>query len=217
MDVNGSLNTVYTFCGTGGACTGEFQPVSGLVQGTDGNLYGTSWTGGTDDDGIVFSDSVGLGPLLRTVTAFGKVGAKVMIIGSNLTGATAVSFNGTPATTFKVVSNTEMTATVPSGAGSGLVSVTTASGAVQSANPFLVTPQITGFSPTSGPSGTQVVITGVSLLQTLNVSIGGTGAAFTIQSDTQITATVPGGTKTGHISVTTQGGTVTSTGTFTVN
>lgn len=49
------------------------------------------------------------------------------ILGTNLTGASAVSFNGTAAT-FKVVSASEITTTVPAGASSGTVTVTTSDG-----------------------------------------------------------------------------------------
>jgi hypothetical protein len=38
----------------------------------------------------------------------------------------------------------------------------------------------------------------------------------TIKSDTQVTATVPTGAKTGHIAITTLGGTAVSSGIFTV-
>jgi uncharacterized protein (TIGR03437 family) len=51
----------------------------------------------------------------------------VTILGTNLTGASAVSFNGTAAT-FKVVSASEITTTVPAGASSGTVTVTTSDG-----------------------------------------------------------------------------------------
>ena len=80
-----------------------------------------------------------------------------------------------------------------------------------------VTPQILSFSPPSGPVGTAVTITGVSLTQTTKVTFGGvTATTFTVISDTQVTATVPTGGKTGKIGITTPGGTATSSGTFTV-
>jgi large repetitive protein len=80
-----------------------------------------------------------------------------------------------------------------------------------------VTPVILSFSPTTGSVGTSVVITGTSLLQTTKVTFGGVGAtAFTVNSDTQVTATVPTGAKTGKIGITTQGGTAQSATNFTV-
>ncbi|HEY6292268.1 MAG TPA: IPT/TIG domain-containing protein [Terriglobia bacterium] len=77
-----------------------------------------------DDDGTVFSLSVGLGPFVETLPTSGAVGSAVKILGNNLTGSTSVTFNGTKAT-FKVVSSTEITTTVPSGATTGKVKVTT--------------------------------------------------------------------------------------------
>lgn len=68
---------------------------------------------------------------MQTVPAMGAVGSTVMILGTDLTGASAVTFNG-KAATFKVVSATEITATVPSGATTGTVQVTTPSGKLES-------------------------------------------------------------------------------------
>jgi hypothetical protein len=143
-------------------------------------------------------------------------GASIGILGQGFTGTTAVSFNGTPAT-FTVSSPTYLTATVPNGATTGSVTVTTPSGKLTSSHKFRVTPVILSFSPTTGSVGTSVVITGTSLLQTTKVTFGGVGAtAFTVNSDTQVTATVPTGAKTGKIGITTQGGTAQSATNFTV-
>lgn len=77
-------------------------------------------------------------------------------------------------------------------------------------------PTITSFTPTSGPEGQSVTVTGTGLTGATNVSFNGLSATFTVDSDTQITATVPGGATTGPVSVTTPGGTATSSGSFTV-
>jgi len=82
---------------------------------------------------------------------------------------------------------------------------------------FKVTPTIKSFAPTSGPVGASVVITGMSLTQTTAVKFGTVASTFTVNSDTQVTATVPTGAVTGKISVTTQGGGATSATSFTVN
>jgi len=76
------------------------------------------------------------------------------------------------------------------------------------------TPTITSFTPTSGGTGTSVIITGTHFTGT-EVKFGGTDAAsFTVDSDTQITATVGSGS-TGKVTVTTPGGTATSSTDFT--
>ncbi|HEV3275536.1 MAG TPA: IPT/TIG domain-containing protein, partial [Terriglobia bacterium] len=59
------------------------------------------------------------------------------ILGTNLTTATSVTFNGTPAT-FNVVSSSLITTTVPAGATSGKVQVVTPVGTLTSNVPFRV-------------------------------------------------------------------------------
>ena len=87
--------------------------------------------------GTVFSLSVGLGPFVETQPTCAKAGAAVKILGTNLTGATGVSFNGAAAT-FKVVSSSEITTTVPTGATTGKVKVTTPHGTLFSNKIFRV-------------------------------------------------------------------------------
>jgi hypothetical protein len=70
--------------------------------------------------------------------ATGPVGTQVMISGTNLNGATAVSFNGTAASSFVVNSATSITAIVAAGTTTGLVRVTTPNGTATSAMPFVV-------------------------------------------------------------------------------
>jgi uncharacterized repeat protein (TIGR03803 family) len=111
--------------------------LAGLVPATNGDLYGTTAFGGAYNDGTVFSLSVGLGPFVETLPTSGKVGAAVKILGTNLTGATSVSFNGTGAV-FEVVSSSEITTTVPTGATTGTVQVVTPNGTLLSNVPFRV-------------------------------------------------------------------------------
>jgi uncharacterized repeat protein (TIGR03803 family) len=115
----GSLTTLYRFPGIP---VGE-SPTAGMIQGTDGNLYGTTTNGGATGDGSVFRLAVGLGPFVKLLPNAGSVGAAVKILGNDLTNATAVSFNGTPAG-FTIVSATEIATTVPAGASTGSVQVT---------------------------------------------------------------------------------------------
>lgn len=186
---SGTLTTVYSFCVQGGyPCTDGFAPGTGLVQATDGNLYGTTESGGANllygtafkitpggtlttlysfraqdgssraelvqatngnlygtaigggaygTYGTVFSLSVGLGPFVETRPASGRVGAAVKILGTNLTGATSVTFNGTLAV-FKVVSSSLIATSVPAGATTGTVQVVTPSGVLSSNVPFRI-------------------------------------------------------------------------------
>jgi hypothetical protein len=77
-------------------------------------------------------------------------------------------------------------------------------------------PQLSSFSPTKGAVGTSVVLTGVNLTGASSVKFNGVNAAFTVNSDTQITTTVPAGATTGPIAVTTPAATATSAGSFNV-
>jgi subtilisin family serine protease len=77
-------------------------------------------------------------------------------------------------------------------------------------------PTISGFSPASGVAGSSVTITGTDFTGASAVKFIGQSAGFTVNSSTQITASVPNCSSTGTISVTTAGGTATSAGTFTV-
>ncbi|MGB0037417.1 MAG: IPT/TIG domain-containing protein, partial [Terriglobales bacterium] len=91
--------------------------------------YGTTFSGGTSKAcrygcGTVYSLSVGLGPFVEMVPTSGNVGAAVRILGTNLKGATSVTFNGTPAT-FQVISKSGIETSVPPGATAGPVRVTT--------------------------------------------------------------------------------------------
>jgi hypothetical protein len=95
--------------------------------------------GGTADYGTLYRLSLGLQPFVKTITGFGKAGGVVGILGNGLTGTTSVTFNGIPAT-FSVVSNTAIKATVPAGATSGPIQVTTPRGTLNSNVSFQVLP-----------------------------------------------------------------------------
>jgi uncharacterized protein (TIGR03437 family) len=74
---------------------------------------------------------------VKTNPTSGKVGRAVNILGTNLTGATSVTFNGTAAT-FTVKSKSEITTAVPTGATTGTVQVVTPGGTLSSNVQFTV-------------------------------------------------------------------------------
>ncbi len=130
----GTLTTVYSFPSFDGV---DGANPFGLMQHTNGKFYGTTNQGGTSDNcsffgsvgcGTVFSLDLGLGPFVKFVVPNGKVGSVIQILGTGLTGTSAVSFNGVPASSFKVVRDTFIKATVPPGATTGAVTVTTPTG-----------------------------------------------------------------------------------------
>jgi uncharacterized repeat protein (TIGR03803 family) len=119
--------------------SGEGYPEGGLLQDTNGTFYGTTGSSPhtTTCSGTIFSLSTGLGPFVTPKQVSGPVGGKVTILGTNLTGATAVSFNGTPATF--TTTGSAIDATVPAKATSGTIIVTLPSGTLSSNIPFTVT------------------------------------------------------------------------------
>ena len=183
--------------------------VTGAAQGTTTITY-------TNTLGCQATYTITVVPA-PTITSFtptsGGIGSIITVTGTNFTGATAVTINGTAATNITVNSATELIATVPSGTTTGNIVVTAPGGTATSSSSFTVipAPTITSFSPTSGGIGSTVTITGTNLTAATSVSFNGTAATnFTVNSATQITATISSGATTGTITVTTAGGTVTS-------
>jgi uncharacterized repeat protein (TIGR03803 family) len=134
----GTLTTLHSFDQSDG-----IVPLGGLLQATNGTLYGTTDQGGDitcslkTGCGTVFSIDMGLSPFVSFVLGAGKVGQTGQILGQGFTGSTAVYFNGIPAS-FTVRSDTYLTAPVPPGAITGYVTVTTPSGTLKSNMPFFV-------------------------------------------------------------------------------
>ena len=135
---SGSLTTLYSFCPAQTECgTDGPAPIAGLIQDTNGDLYGTTSALGTELDGTIFKLSVGLNAFVKTLPASGRVGEPVQILGNNLTSASSVTFNGIAAA-FTIGSSSEISATVPAGATTGKVEVITPGGTLSSNLPFRV-------------------------------------------------------------------------------
>lgn len=124
----------------------------------------------------------------------------VTITGANFLGTTSVTFGGTAATFFSVVSATTLTVYTPAhAAGTVDVRITNAAGTSVDAGAaddftYIGTgPVVSSISPTSGPTtgGTTVTIIGSGFTGTTSVTFGGTAATFTVNSSTSITATSP--------------------------
>lgn len=186
----------------------EVQPVSGRVFAfTHGRSTFLLNAGTVAQPPTITSFAPTNGPALTTVT----------VRGTKLNEATAVRFNGINAA-FTAGTATNLTATVPVGATTGPISVVAPSGTANSASNFIVTlaPNIASFTPASGNVGTSVIISGANFTGASSVTFGGVSASFTVNSATQITATVPGGAATGRIAITTPNGTAQSGPNFTV-
>jgi len=113
------------------------------------------------------------GPTLSSFApANGPIGTTVTITGSNLTGATAVRFNGTPAASFTVNSDTQITAVVASGSTSGPIAVTTPGGTGTSSGSFA----ISDFALSASPASRSVALgQGTSFAVTITPAGGFTG------------------------------------------
>lgn len=150
--------------------------------------------------------------------AGGGAGTIVQINGSNFTNATAVSFNGTPASGFVVTNNSIIGAIVPSGVTSGTITVTTPGGSATSSSLFYAPPTVTSFTPTHGSPGTNVTITGANFTNATEVLFNGLAAAsFVVTNNTTLSAVVPNGATTGPITVGAPGGTNASATDFTID
>jgi uncharacterized repeat protein (TIGR03803 family) len=198
-------------------------PLSTLIQNTNGLAYGTTPSGGPTScspcQGVFFSVATGDVPFvnLEPTERTGFVGASVGMFGQGFSSASTVQFGGVAATSVTVTGTTYLTANVPTGAHTGTVTVTTGATKLTSPQTYKVKPKFTSFTPSSGPVGTVVTATGTGLEQTTKVTVDKISASFTVDSDSQITVTVPSGAATGKIAITTKGGSASSSTSFTVN
>ena len=159
-------------------------------------------------------------PAITSFTASAGVGGLVTITGTNLSGATAVSFNGKLATPIIANTATAITVRVPSGATTGKLSITNAKGTVISTTNFVVNPipapAITGLTIPAIVLGHNVTIKGTNLLNTSSVTLNGTSLTIVSKKATAVVVAIPVTALTGHLVVTTPSGTVTSSGFVTV-
>ncbi|KOU56780.1 hypothetical protein ADK57_40855, partial [Streptomyces sp. MMG1533] len=135
----------------------------------------------------------------------------------NLSGATAVGFDGVAATSFTVNSATQITAVAPAHvAGAAAVTVTTPGGTSNPDDPqayffYAASPSLAAVAPASGTTagGTTVTLTGADLLGATAVRFDAVAAtSFTVDSATQITAVAPAHVAgAAAVTVTTPGGT----------
>ncbi|MGP8241047.1 MAG: IPT/TIG domain-containing protein, partial [Solirubrobacteraceae bacterium] len=207
----GSVAATGVTVNTATSITAQAPAGSGTVDVTVVTVGGTSATGSADQYAYVPVPTVtkvepGEGPTAG--------GTSVTITGTNLTGATGVSFGSTAATSFTVNSATQITASAPAGTGTVDVTVTTVGG-TSAPNPpsdqytFVPEPTVTSVSPTKGPTagGTTVTITGTNFTGAKEVKFGSVAAkSFTVVSGTSITAVSPAGTGIVNVTVTTVGG-----------
>jgi len=134
---SGQFTLLYAMANVGadGACNCK------LVQGSDGMIYGSAQVGGITGAGAYFSLDAGLPKPRPHAQHFspksGAVGTQVLIWGFNLLSA-SVNFNGVPATTVSSSGPNYVWATVPAGATTGPITITTPGGSFTTTNSFTV-------------------------------------------------------------------------------
>ncbi len=142
-------------------------------------------------------------------------GTVVTLTGNGFTGATAVTFDGQPATDLVAGSDTQLTVTTPASDTSATVevAVTTADGtSPPSLARFTYGPVVNAVGPVAGPvgGGTSVTVTGSGFTGATEVAFGSQSVSSpTVLNDTQLSVVTPaaGGSGTVDVSVTTPGGT----------
>jgi hypothetical protein len=215
----GTVAAGFTFV-SDGCLIATSPPQAPAINPVDVTVMTTSGTSATSSaDKFTYTTVV---PTVTSVTPnTGTVagGITVTVVGSNFTGATAVNFGTTAATSFTVLADNALTAVVPAAAATGTVDVTVVApggtSATGSADQFTYTagsaPTVTGISPGSGSQsgGTIVIVAGTNFTGATGVSFGSYGAtSFFVNSPTQITAVAPAqGATTVDITVTTPIGT----------
>jgi hypothetical protein len=223
----GSIGTSITITGANfnvGTPTVRFNGVSASLSGTPSFSQLTAVVPSTTTGPISVTTSDGsdtnaaLFYLPARITSFTPTnsgpGSTATITGTNFLGATAVSFNGVSASFTPPTNNTTVVTTVPGGFTTGPISVTTPAGTTNSSGLFYAPPTISGFAPTHGLPGTNVIITGSNFLGATAVLFAGTNAGFTVLSNAAIHATVPNNAHTGPITVIAPAGTNTSASSF---
>jgi subtilisin-like proprotein convertase family protein len=147
----------------------------------------------------------------------GLRGSGTIIAGLNFSGVNSVKFNGVTAK-FIILSPTQIKATVPLTATTGKISITTPAGTGTSGSDYVVIPPptFTSFTPASGPVGTQVTVSGKTFDGASIVKVNGRIVPFQLLTGAKLRLTIPNGTTSGKISVSTPAGTSTSTGSFVV-
>jgi uncharacterized repeat protein (TIGR03803 family) len=177
---SGKLTTLYNFCSQPN-CTDGASPVTRLVQGTDGNIYGTTPAGGANSS-CTFFGLFGCGTLFE-ITPWGKLTTLYSFEAQRLAERPNALFQATDGTFY---ATTYLGGSLDSG---------TAFSLSLGLGPFVET------VPTAGTAGQTVTILGTDLSGVTEVWFGFTNAQFQVISTTEIQATVPENAHTGFVTV----------------
>lgn len=195
MTLKGKVTSLYSFCDSGGYCPDGELPTAGLVQGNDGNFYGTTSYGGNNlglgVDGTAFQ----ITPAGNLSTLHSFCSQYVCTEGNGPYGGLVQATNGN----FYGVTFYGGDSSACGGSACGTVfSLSVGLG------PFVEA------SPNFGKVGKVINILGNNLTGTTSVTVNGVSASFAVVSSTLIKTKVPTGATTGTIQVTTPSGKLTS-------
>ncbi len=198
---SGARNTIGQNNRSGGAFQVQFS-----VQAAGGTCSGAMTAAIPATCGSPYPKITGFSP------AQAGTGTVVRIVGENLSSASSVTFGGTPAASFAVVSATQVDAVLAAGA-SGEIAITTAGGTVfLNGFVYLPPPVINSFLPNFGFTGDTITISGTNLNTTNQISFGGIPAAsFIVVNDETVKAVLAVGAS-GKILLRTIVGTVEANG-----
>jgi uncharacterized repeat protein (TIGR03803 family) len=191
MTPTGKVTILYSFCEEVG-CPDGYYPDGALMQGTNGNFYGTASHGGANN-GCYNQYTTGCGTIFE-ITPSGKLGTLYSFCDQANCADGSVPWAGLIQSTNGIFYGT----TTGDSSYGNVFSLSVG------LKPFLTT------KPAFGKDGSSVVILGNHLKGATQVTFSGTAAKFTVVSATEIKALVPGGATTGFVQVTVPTGTLTS-------
>jgi len=185
----------------------EVIPYGPVIADLDGDGRPDLAIGTAKNTAAVFRNKLTEPSIIQFNPMTAAAAATVTITGVNLLGVTKVSFGGTPAASFTVVSDTRIDAVVGTGR-SGDVAVTGPKGSGSMPGfVFAGAPVITSFFPASAKSGDTVTLVGANFSGAYDVKFGGTEAhTMTVVSPDTVIAVVGAGIS-GSVSITTPYGT----------
>ena len=233
-----TLRGTYVAGPTKGSFLADWQDLDAKANGWLDALANSSWSGyktdtayftnyQTDGSGqvtwqLVFHGLMNDGSRVASplITSFvpvrGRPGDSVVITGAAFTSATAVLFNGVPASSFTVDSDTQITAVAPGEIGSGPISVATSAGGTGYSSTNFKIIGISNFSPQSSYRN-GVIVNGAGFTGATDVLFNGVSTSwFVAGNDTNIFAYVPLHATTGPLEVITPDGILTSSMNFVV-
>lgn len=218
IDSRGRFGTVAQF-GLGDGALGQFPHASPILA-SDGNLYGSTFSGGGYGPGTVWRLLLNPATPILSIDSFtpagGAPGTTVTVTGIGFTGASQVTIGngvGPEPVPFTVLSDTQITSLIPADAQTSAIGVTAPRGTTFSNTLLYLQPVVDQIVPLSGRVGSGVTLNGAHFDGITSITFGGVPAtkySYVTSGDTSINVTVPAGAVTGPIVITNPGGSASS-------